>query len=99
METCSGCAGVSSTRAQHARPSSEAELRATRMVHMLVRPLQIVLVSIVGPVLLVSTVHRSKAVRLQLAAFTAVVMRLQITALAFGHGINRVRYDGLRLQF
>ena len=47
----------------------------------------------------VSTVRRSMAGRLQLAAFTAVVMRLSITALAFGYGINRVRYDGLRLQF
>ena len=47
----------------------------------------------------VSPVRRSMAGRLQLAAFTAVVMRLSITTLAFGHGINRVRYDGLRLQF
>ena len=47
----------------------------------------------------VSTVCPSEAVRLQLAAFTAVVMRLQITVLAFRHGISRVHYDGLRLQF
>ena len=47
----------------------------------------------------VYTVRRSMAGRLRLAAFTAVVMQLQITALAFGPGFNRAHYDGLRLQF